>query len=154
MSMLNRYTGQARRVLDLAQAEARTAGRERIGTGDILLGLIQETGSIAASVLEALGVGPAGSCRRSEHGLAGGQRAPRSQCVRCTPRARTVLDQSVRWALQLGDNHIGTEHILLALSEEREGAAAAALAQAGADPRVIRQQVMRAVHAQRTEATG
>lgn len=153
-TMLERYTDQARRVVARAQAEARTANQDRIGTGHILLGLIQETGSLAASVLDALEVSPDSLRRHAEHGPAGGQRVPRSRGLTCTPRARTVLEQSTRWVVQLGDNHIGTEHMLLALSEEREGAAAAVLAQAGVDPSVIRQQVMRRVHTQRREDTG
>ena len=148
--MLERYTDQARRVVARAQEEARKANEDRIGTGHILLGLVQETGSLAASVLETLEVSPDSLRRHAERGPAGGQRVPRSRGLTCTPGARTVLEQSTRWALQLGDNHIGTEHMLLALSEEREGAAA--LAQAGVDPNVVRQQVMGRVQAQRRES--
>ena len=136
-----RFTDRARRVLVLAQEEARLLNHNFIGTEHILLGLIHEGEGVAAKALETLGVtleavrekveetiGPAGSATTGSPPF--------------TPRAKKVLELSLREALQLGHNYIGTEHMLLGLVREGEGVAAQVLQNLGADLSRVRQQVI------------
>ncbi len=139
--MFERFTDRARRVLVLAQEEARLLNHNFIGTEHILLGLIHEGEGVAAKALESLGIsleavrakveetiGPAGSATTGSPPF--------------TPRAKKVLELSLREALQLGHNYIGTEHMLLGLVREGEGVAAQVLTQLGADLSRVRQQVI------------
>jgi ATP-dependent Clp protease ATP-binding subunit ClpC len=151
--MRERYTDQARRVVALAQTEARALHHDHIGTEHILLGLVQEVEGATAGALAALGISLDEVRRQVGQTPRSGQRIPRPQNLPCTPQARTVLEQGTHWALRLGDNHIGTEHILLALTEEREGGAAEVLARLGADQKGIRRQVMLRVHAQHKQGS-
>src|SRR5271166_2158698 len=138
--MFERFTDRARRVAVLAQEEARMLNHNHIGTEHILLGLIREGGGVAAKALESLGISLE-AVRQHVEGITGqGQQAP-SGHIPFTPRAKKVLELSLREALQLGHNYIGTEHILLGLIREGEGAAAQVLVKLGADPSRVRQQV-------------
>ena len=139
--MFERFTDRARRVAVLAQEEARMLHHDHIGTEHILLGLIREGEGVAAKALESLGISLE-AVRQHVGGITGqGQQAP-SGHVPFTPRAKKVLELSLREALQLGHNYIGTEHILLGLIREGEGVAAQVLVKLGADPGRIRQQVI------------
>jgi ATP-dependent Clp protease ATP-binding subunit ClpC len=139
--LFERFTDRARRVLVLAQEEARLLNHNFIGTEHILLGLIHEGEGVAAKALESLGIsleavrekveetiGPAGSATTGSPPF--------------TPRAKKVLELSLREALQLGHNYIGTEHMLLGLVREGEGVAAQVLVNLGADLSRVRQQVI------------
>ena len=112
-----------------------------IGTEHILLGLISEGEGVAAKALESLGIALEGVRRQVEEIIGQGQLAP-SGHIPFTPRAKKVLELSLREALQLGHNYIGTEHILLGLIREGEGVAAQVLVKLGADLNRVRQQVM------------
>ena len=139
--MFERFTDRARRVAVLAQEEARMLHHDYIGTEHILLGLIREGEGVAAQDLESLGISLE-AVRQQVEGITGqGQQAP-SGHIPFTPRATKVLELSLREALQLGHNYIGTEHILLGLIREGEGVAAQVLVKLGADPSRIRQQVI------------
>src|SRR6266571_1544723 len=139
--MFERFTDRARRVVVLAQEEARMLHHDHIGTEHILLGLIGEGEGVAAKALESLGISLE-AVRQHVGGITGqGQQAP-SGHIPFTPRATKVLELSLREALQLGHNYIGTEHILLGLIREGEGVAAQVLVQLGADPDRVRQQVI------------
>ena len=139
--MFERFTDRARRVVVLAQEEARMLNHNYIGTEHILLGLIHEGEGVAAKGLEALGISLEGVRAQVEEIIGQGQQAP-SGHIPFTPRAKKVLELSLREALQLGHNYIGTEHILLGLIREGEGVAAQVLVQLGADLNRVRQQVI------------
>jgi ATP-dependent Clp protease ATP-binding subunit ClpC len=151
--MRERYTDRARRVVALVQAEARRLDHDRIGTEHILLGLLQEAEDAAGSALSWLGIGLDEVRRQVGQMPSGGLRIAPSRRLPCTPQARTVLEQGTHWALRLGDNHIGTEHILLALTDDREGGAAVILARLGADVKDIRRQVTMRARAQRKQGS-
>src|ERR1700742_4299257 len=139
--MFERFTDRARRVVVLAQEEARMLNHNYIGTEHILLGLIHEGEGVAAKALESLGIS-LDSVREQVQDIIGqGQQAP-SGHIPFTPRAKKVLELSLREALQLGHNYIGTEHILLGLIREGEGVAAQVLVKLGADLNRVRQQVI------------
>ena len=139
--MFERFTDRARRVVVLAQEEARMLNHNYIGTEHILLGLIHEGEGVAAKGLEALGISLEGVRSQVEEIIGQGQQAP-SGHIPFTPRAKKVLELSLREALQLGHNYIGTEHILLGLIREGEGVAAQVLVKLGADLNRVRQQVI------------
>src|SRR6186713_2769443 len=139
--MFERFTDRARRVVVLAQEEARMLSHNYIGTEHILLGLIHEGDGIAAKALESLGVSLEAVRAQVEEIIGQGQQAP-SGHIPFTPRAKKVLELSLREALQLGHNYIGTEHILLGLIREGEGVAAQVLVKLGADLNRVRQQVI------------
>jgi ATP-dependent Clp protease ATP-binding subunit ClpC len=139
--MFERFTDRARRVVVLAQEEARMLSHNYIGTEHILLGLIHEGDGIAAKALESLGISLEGVRAQVEEIIGQGQQAP-SGHIPFTPRAKKVLELSLREALQLGHNYIGTEHILLGLIREGEGVAAQVLQKLGADLNRVRQQVI------------
>jgi len=139
--MFERFTDRARRVVVLAQEEARMLNHNYIGTEHILLGLIHEGEGVAAKALEALGISLEGVRAQVEEIIGQGQQAP-SGHIPFTPRAKKVLELSLREALQLGHNYIGTEHILLGLIREGEGVAAQVLVKLGADLNRVRQQVI------------
>ncbi|MER7168727.1 ATP-dependent Clp protease ATP-binding subunit [Micromonospora sp. NPDC000207] len=139
--MFERFTDRARRVVVLAQEEARMLNHNYIGTEHILLGLIHEGEGVAAKALESLGISLEGVRQQVEEIIGQGQQAP-SGHIPFTPRAKKVLELSLREALQLGHNYIGTEHILLGLIREGEGVAAQVLVKLGADLNRVRQQVI------------
>jgi len=139
--MFERFTDRARRVVVLAQEEARMLNHNYIGTEHILLGLIHEGEGVAAKALESLGISLEGVRAQVEEIIGQGQQAP-SGHIPFTPRAKKVLELSLREALQLGHNYIGTEHILLGLIREGEGVAAQVLVKLGADLNRVRQQVI------------
>ena len=139
--MFERFTDRARRVVVLAQEEARHLDHNYIGTEHILLGLIHEGEGVAAKALESLGIALEGVRQQVEEIIGQGQQAP-SGHIPFTPRAKKVLELSLREALQLGHNYIGTEHILLGLIREGEGVAAQVLVKLGASFDRVRQQVV------------
>ncbi|HEY2331553.1 MAG TPA: Clp protease N-terminal domain-containing protein, partial [Acidimicrobiales bacterium] len=139
--MFERFTDRARRVVVLAQEEARLLNHNYIGTEHILLGLIHEGEGVAAKALESLGISLEAVRGQVEEIIGHGGSSP-SGHIPFTPRAKKVLELSLREALQLGHNYIGTEHILLGLIREGEGVAAQVLAKLGADLSRVRQQVI------------
>ncbi|WP_202605666.1 P-loop NTPase fold protein [Glutamicibacter soli] len=139
--MFERFTERARRVVVLAQEEARMLNLNYIGTEHLLLGLIHEGDGVAAKALESLNIS-LGAVRDQVQEIIGkGQQVP-SRHIPFTPRAKKVLELSLREALQLGHNYIGTEHILLGLIREGEGVAAQVLVKLGADLGRVRQLVI------------
>jgi ATP-dependent Clp protease ATP-binding subunit ClpC len=143
--MFERFTDRARRVVVLAQEEARMLNHNYIGTEHILLGLIHEGEGVAAKALESLGISQEAVRQQVEVIIGQGQHAP-SGHIPFTPRAKKVLELSLREALQLGHDYIGTEHILLGLIREGEGVAAQVLVKLGADLSRVRQQVIQLLH--------
>ncbi|MEO1064206.1 MAG: Clp protease N-terminal domain-containing protein, partial [Actinomycetota bacterium] len=139
--MFERFTDRARRVVVLAQEEARLLNHNYIGTEHILLGLIHEGEGVAAKALESLGISLEAVRSQVEEIIGQGGASP-SGHIPFTPRAKKVLELSLREALQLGHNYIGTEHILLGLIREGEGVAAQVLVKLGADLSRVRQQVI------------
>jgi ATP-dependent Clp protease ATP-binding subunit ClpA len=139
--MFERFTDRARRVVVLAQEEARLLNHNYIGTEHLLLGLIHEGEGVAAMVLESLGISLEAVRAQVEEIIGQGQSAPTGH-IPFTPRAKKVLELSLREATQLGHNYIGTEHILLGLIREGEGVAAQVLVKLGADLSSVRQQVI------------
>ena len=143
--MFERLTDRARRVMDLAQDEARRLQHNYIGTEHLLLGLLGEGEGVAAQALESLGIGLAAARQQVEQIVGRGQQAA-PEHIPFTPRAKKVLGLARREALQLGHHYIGTEHILLGLIREGDGVAAQALAALGAELNPVRQQVIRLLH--------
>jgi ATP-dependent Clp protease ATP-binding subunit ClpC len=139
--LFERFTDRARRVVVLAQEEARLLNHNYIGTEHILLGLIHEGEGVAAKALESLGISLEAVRQQVEEIIGQGGSSP-SGHIPFTPRAKKVLELSLREALQLGHNYIGTEHILLGLIREGEGVAAQVLVKLGADLSRVRQQVI------------
>ena len=139
--MFERFTDRARRVVILAQEEARLLNHNYIGTEHILLGLIHEHEGVAAKALESLDISLE-SVRGQVEEIIGQGAQPPSGHIPFTPRAKRVLELSLREALQLGHNYIGTEHILLGLIREGEGVAAQVLVKLGADLARVREQVV------------
>lgn len=140
--MFERFTERARQVVVLAQDESRALGHDYIGTEHLLLGLMREEEGLAARVLESLDVTLEQAraqvfsvVGRGESAAAGGQ-------IPFTPRAKRVLELSLREALALGHNHIGTEHVLLGLVREEDSVAVRVLASFGADTDVVREEVL------------
>jgi DNA repair exonuclease SbcCD ATPase subunit len=143
--MFERFTDRARHVVDLAQEEARALDHNYIGTEHILLGLIHEGEGVAAQALESLGISLDAVRQQVEQIIGRGQQAP-SGHIPFTPRAKKVLELSLREAKQLGHHYIGTEHILLGLIREGHGVAAQVLTELGADLNRVRQQVIQLLH--------
>ena len=151
--MFDRFTDRARRVVVLAEEEARMLNHNYIGTEHILLGLVQEGEGVAAQALEALGIGLAAVRQQVGEIVGRGKEAPGGH-IPFTPRAKKVLELSLREALQLGHDYIGTEHILLGLIREGEGVAARVLVSLGADLNLVRQQVIQLLHGHQIEGRG
>jgi len=142
--MFERFTDRARRVIVLAQEEARMLNHNYIGTEHILLGLVREGEGVAAKALESLGISLDAVRQQVEEIIGQGQQAP-SGHIPFTPRAKKVLELSLRESLQLGHNYIGTEHILLGLIREGDGVAAQVLVRLGADLNRVRHQVIQLI---------
>ena len=143
--MFERFTDGSRRVVVLAQEEARMLNHNYIGTEHILLGLIREGDGVAARALESLGISLDAVRQQVEEIIGRGQQAP-SGHIPFTPRAKKVLELSLRESLQLGHGYIGTEHILLGLIREGDGVAAQVLVRLGADLNRVRQQAIQMLH--------
>ncbi|HLT61499.1 MAG TPA: Clp protease N-terminal domain-containing protein, partial [Microlunatus sp.] len=139
--MFERFTDRARRVVVLAQEEARMLNHNYIGTEHILLGLIHEGEGVAAKALESLNISLEAVRQKVEEIIGHGQQSP-SGHIPFTPRAKKVLELSLREALQINHAYIGTEHILLGLIREGEGVAAQVLVKLGADLNRVRNQVL------------
>jgi len=151
--MFERFTDRARHVMVLAQEEARMLNHDYIGTEHLLLGLLREGEGVAAKALQALGVGLEAARGQVEEIVGRGTDAGPGH-VRFTTRAKKVLELSLREALQLGHDYIGTEHILLGLLREGEGVAVQVLVRLGADLNLVRQQTVQVLHGRREgEAT-
>ncbi len=143
--MFERFTDRARRVVVLAQEEARMLNHDYIGTEHLLLGLIHEGEGVAATALTELGISLEAVRQQVEEIIGKGKRASTRGHIPFTPRAKKTLELSLRESMQLGHNHIGTEHILLGLLREGEGVAAQVLQRLGADFDRVRQQVIELV---------
>jgi ATP-dependent Clp protease ATP-binding subunit ClpA len=141
--MFERFTDRARRVVVLAQEEARLLNHDYIGTEHLLLGLAHEGQGVAAKALEVLGIRLEAIRSQVEEIIGRGEsEAASSGHIPFTPRAKKVLELSLRESQQLGHNYIGTEHILLGLIREGQGVAAQVLVKLGADFSRVRQQVI------------
>jgi ATP-dependent Clp protease ATP-binding subunit ClpA len=151
--MFERFTDRARRVVVLAQEEARMLEHGYIGTEHLLLGLIHEGDGVAAKALEALEIDLDGVRQQVEALIGRGQHAP-SGHIPFTPRAKRVLELSQRESDQMGHHYIGTEHILLGLVREGDGVAAQVLVKLGADLNRVRQQVIQVLHGRIVEGAG
>jgi ATP-dependent Clp protease ATP-binding subunit ClpC len=151
--MFERFTDRARRVVVLAQEEARTLDHDYIGTEHILLGLIREGDGYAARSLESLGISLDAVRQQVQEIIGRGQQAP-SGHIPFTPRAKKVLELSLRESLQLGHNYIGTEHMLLGLLREGDGVAAQVLVRLGADLDRVREQVIQLLHGYQGQDVG
>jgi ATP-dependent Clp protease ATP-binding subunit ClpA len=130
-AMFERFTDRARRVVVLAQEESRRLGHKYIGTEHLLLGLVREGKGVAAQALNALGISLEGVRAQVEEIIGEGAADVPAGHIPFTPRAKKVLELSLREALQLGHRHIGTEHLLLGLLREGEGVAAQVLVRQG-----------------------
>ena len=141
--MFERFTDRARRVIVLAQQEARLLGHGYIGTEHLLLGLLADGGGTAAQALESLGV-TLDAAREQVREMVGEGQRPQTQPghIPFTPPAKKVLELSLREAQNLGDDHIGTEHLLLGLVAEADDVGAQIVARLGASPRAIRDKVI------------
>jgi Clp amino terminal domain, pathogenicity island component len=142
--MFERFTTRARNALKLAQDEARRMDHHYIGTEDVLLGVLGEPDGIGARALVALGLSREAARAGVERIVGRGKGAPAGH-IPFAPRAKKVLELSLREALQLGHNYIGTEHIVLGLVREGEGVAARIMVESGADLPKVRQEVVRLV---------
>jgi ATP-dependent Clp protease ATP-binding subunit ClpC len=140
--LFERFTDRARRVVVLAQEEAGLLEHNYIGTEHILLGLIREDEGVAAKALESMGISLVAVRAEVEEIIGPGGGTSSSGPIPFTPRAKAVLELSLREALQLGHNYIGTEHILLGLIREGEGVAAQVLVKLRADLSRVRRQVI------------
>jgi ATP-dependent Clp protease ATP-binding subunit ClpA len=140
--MFERFTDRARNTVVLAQEEARRLNHGYIGTEHLLLGLLVEGDGLAARALRRLGIGLEAVRADVETIIGRGGGEPQSGHIPFTPRAKKVLELSLREALQLGHNYIGTEHILLGLVREGEGVAAQVLVGRGAELPRVRQAVL------------
>ncbi len=149
--MFEKFTDRARRVIVVAQEEARLLHHDYIGTEHLLLGLIHEGEGVAAKALESLGISLEDVRRDVEEIVPPGEHE-RSGHIPFTPRAKKVLELSLRESQQLGHNYIGTEHILLGLIREGEGVAAQVLVKLGADLNRVREQVLQLLGAYAREA--
>ncbi|MDR5709114.1 MAG: Clp protease N-terminal domain-containing protein, partial [Armatimonadota bacterium] len=139
--MFERFTERARRVIILAQDEAKRLNHSAVGTEHILLGIVREGEGVASKVLESLGISPERIRAEIEAAIGRGDRAPYEE-VAFTPRAKKVLELALDEARRLGHNYIGTEHLLLGLIREGEGVAARVLEAMGADLERVRAQVV------------
>jgi ATP-dependent Clp protease ATP-binding subunit ClpC len=144
--MFERFTDRARRVVVLAQDEARGLNHNWIGTEHLLLAVIREGQGVGAKALEAMQISLDAARQQVESIIGRGQEPVGDGHIAFTPRAKKVLELSLREALQIGHNYIGTEHILLGLIREGDGVAAQVLVNLGSDLNRARQQVIQLLH--------
>jgi ATP-dependent Clp protease ATP-binding subunit ClpC len=142
--MFERFTDQARRVVVQAQVEARALGHNYIGTEHILLGLLSESEGLAAQALGSLEIS-LDAAREQVVEIVGRGTGPPSGHIPFTPRTKKVLELSLREAQRLGDDHIGTEHVLLGLVREGDGVGAQILVRLGASLDRVTEQVLATV---------
>jgi ATP-dependent Clp protease ATP-binding subunit ClpC len=150
--MFERFTDRARRVVVLAQGEARSLNHSYIGSEHILLALFQEGSGVAVRALEAMQISPDAVRQQIEQVSNPGKTPPNAGHIPFTPQAKKVLELSLREALQLGHNYIGTEHILLGLIREGEGVSAQVLLGLGANLDRTREQVIQILAGRNPEA--
>jgi ATP-dependent Clp protease ATP-binding subunit ClpC len=143
--MFERFTDRARRVVELARHEARTLGHDYIGPEHLLLGLIDEGQGVAATAFTSMGINLDEMRQAVQDAVGRGAQPPEAEPIRFSPRAKKVLELTLRESDQLGHNYIGTEHILLALIRDG-GVAAQLMAGAGVDLDRARQQVIDLLH--------
>jgi ATP-dependent Clp protease ATP-binding subunit ClpC len=151
--MFEKFSDRARRVVVLSQEEARLLNHNYIGTEHILLGLVHEDEGVAARALESLNI-RLDAVRRQVEGIIGRGGSPPSDHIPFTPRAKKVLELSLREAIQLGHNYIGTEHILLGLVREGEGVACQVLVKLGVELPKVRARVQQLVAESPGQGTG
>src|SRR3984893_11635366 len=144
--MFERFTDRARRLVVLAQDEARSLNHNWSATEHLLIALISENSGVGAEALESLGISLDAARQQVESIIGRGQDPVGDGHIPFTPRAKKVLELSRREARQLGHNYIGTEHILLGLIREGDGVAAQVLVKLGADLNRVRQQVIQLLH--------
>ena len=149
--MFERFTDRARRVVVLAQEEARMLNHDYVGTEQILVALIGEGGGVAARALQSLGITEEAVRQQVEELVGRGQAGPQRGHLPFTPGAKKILQLSLREAIALGHGYIGTEHILLGLVREGEGVALRVLNGLGVDPGRVRQRVIALVSARRVQ---
>jgi ATP-dependent Clp protease ATP-binding subunit ClpC len=140
--MFERFTDRARRVVVLAQAEARALEHDHVGTEHVLLGLVHEGRGVAAKALESLGIGLETVRQRVEEVAGRGEQAPSGR-IPFTAEAKQALKLSLSESRALGHHYIGTEHLLLALLQQAESVPAQVLSGLGADLDGVREQVVR-----------
>ena len=140
--MFERYTEKARQVVVLGQDEARSFKHNHFGTEHLLLGLLRVDDGLASRSLTSLGLTADGVREQISRIVGSGDEEVRTGQIPFTPRSKKVLEMSLREALSLGHNYIGTEHILLGLVRENEGAAARILSVLGVTPEQIRDAVL------------
>ena len=145
--MFERFTDRARRVVVLAEEEARMLDHNWIGTEHLLLGILREGGGIAAGALQSLGISLQ-PVRQQVEEIIGQVQQHASEHIAFTPRSKKVLELSLRESLQLGSDYVGTEHILLGLIREGDGVAAQVLVKQGAELNRARQQVIQLLSSQ------
>ncbi|HEX2740084.1 MAG TPA: Clp protease N-terminal domain-containing protein, partial [Rubrobacter sp.] len=151
--MFERFTERARKVVVLAQDEARHFNHNYIGTEHLLLGLLREDEGVAAQALSSLNVSLDEVREQVESIVGYGEEGTGAQAP-FTPRSKKVLELALREALQLGHNYIGTEHILLGLVRESEGVAARVLSNLDVDPDKVRREVVRRLGGGRSRSRG
>jgi ATP-dependent Clp protease ATP-binding subunit ClpC len=144
--MFERFTDRARRVVVFAQDEARGLNHNWIGTEHLLLAVIREGHGVGAKALESMQISLDAARQQVESLIGRGQNPVGDGHIPFTPRAKKVLELSLREALQLGHDYIGTEHILLGLIREGDGVAAQVLVSLGCDLNRARQQVIQLLH--------
>ena len=139
-----RFTHDARSVVLRAQEEAARLGHGQVGTEHILLALLEGgDAELAAQVLRRAGITPEAVRGEVVRHLGSGDAAVEAESLRFAPRAKKVLELSLREAVALKDDHIGTEHILLGVLRETSGLAARVLRDLGAEPARLRDDVVR-----------
>ena len=151
--MFERFSDRGRRVVVLAQEEARLLGHGYIGTEHLLLGIVHEGEGVAARALESLGIELGAVRRKVEETVGRGDDQPEGH-IPFTPHAKKVLELSLREALQFGHDYIGTEHVLLGLIRESDGVAAQVLVGSGADLSTVRRAVLLVLEGEGPAPTG
>jgi dihydroneopterin aldolase len=150
----DRFTRSGRRVVTLADEEARSLGHKYVGTEHLLLGLLREQEGVAVRALEALGVAPDRVRERVVHTVGSHEVGTGDHRRPLTPRARRALELASEEALHLGHDYVGAEHLLLGLVRESKGVAAQVLYKLGVDPDGIRREVVRALDSRKKTAEG
>jgi ATP-dependent Clp protease ATP-binding subunit ClpC len=148
MSMFNRFTERAQRVIVIAQQEAVSLGHNYVGTEHLLLGLVKEGGGIAAQVLKSMGIDSAKVLEKIDEYIGRGDEVSAGQLIDLTPRSKRVLELSYMEARRMNHNYVGTEHILLGLIREGEGIAARVMKDLNVDLAKAREEILKVVSGQ------